>query len=42
MCGPLSVRNVVVGEPPLPMSGPEWESVGDQVQRKRPLMPLSD
>jgi len=28
MCGPLSVRDVVVGEPPLLMSGPEWESVG--------------
>ena len=28
MCGPLSVRNVVAGQPPLLMSGPEWESVG--------------
>ena len=28
MCGPLSVRKVVAGEPPLLMSGPEWESVG--------------
>jgi len=28
MCGPLSVRDVAVGEPPLLMSSPEWESVG--------------
>lgn len=28
MCGPLSVRDVVAGQPPLLMSGPEWESVG--------------
>ena len=28
MCGPLSVRDVVVGEPQLVRSSPEWESVG--------------
>ena len=28
MCGPASVRDVVVGEPQLVMSSPEWESVG--------------
>src|SRR5690349_16436019 len=28
MCGPLSVRDVVVGEPQLVRSTPEWKSVG--------------
>ncbi|HEX5016798.1 MAG TPA: Type 1 glutamine amidotransferase-like domain-containing protein [Actinomycetes bacterium] len=28
MCGPLSVRDVVVGEPQLVRSSSEWESVG--------------
>jgi dipeptidase E len=28
MCGPRSVRDVVVGEPQLVMSTPEWKSVG--------------
>jgi dipeptidase E len=28
MCGPRSVRDVVVGEPQLVMSIPEWKSVG--------------
>jgi dipeptidase E len=28
MCGPGSVRDVVVGQPQLLMSGPEWASVG--------------
>jgi dipeptidase E len=28
MCGPVSVRDVIVGEPQLVRSSPEWKSVG--------------